>query len=78
MEKCPLCKEEKKTGVTTYSVDFGSGVVVVRKVPAKICTQCGEEWINEKVAKRLENIIENARSTHCQLEVVPFQLSFSN
>jgi len=30
-------------------VDLGFGVVVVRNVPAKVCSQCGEEWIDAKV-----------------------------
>lgn len=73
MENCPLCGGERKIGNTTYSVDLGFGVVVVRNVPAKICNQCGEEWIENTVAKKLEKIVENARLTHCQLEVIPFQ-----
>jgi len=77
MEKCPLCRGEKKPGATTYSVDLGFGVVVVRNVPAKICNQCGEEWIEEKVAKELEKIVENAHLTQCQLEVIPFEPAFS-
>jgi len=43
MGKCPLCGGGKKQGDTTYTVDLGFGVVVVRGVPAKVCTQCGEE-----------------------------------
>ncbi len=61
MEKCPLCGGEKKQGYTTYSVDLGFGVIVVRKVPAQICSQCGEEWISSEVAKELEKIVESAR-----------------
>ncbi len=75
MEKCPLCGGEKKSGTTTYSVDLGFGVVVVRDVPAKICNQCGEEWIEDRIAKELERIVDNARLAHCELEVVPFQLA---
>lgn len=75
MDNCPLCGGEKKDGTTTYSVDLKFGVVVVRDVPAKICSQCGEEWIGANVAKELEKIVDNARTTHCQLEVIPFQLA---
>lgn len=38
--KCPLCGGIKRKGKTTFIVDFGSGVVVVRNVPATICSQC--------------------------------------
>lgn len=73
MEKCPLCGGEKKQGHTIYSVDLNFGVVVVKKVPAMICSQCGEEWIDSKTAKKLENIVNSARQTHSELEVLSFQ-----
>lgn len=73
MGKCPLCGGDKRKGHTTYTVDLGYGVVVVRDVPAKICSQCGEEWIDSKIAEELENIIESAREKKAQLEVLPFR-----
>ena len=73
MEICPLCGGDKKEGHTTYSVDLGFGVVVVRDVPAKVCSQCGEEWIDAQVARQLEEIVNSARDKHPQLEVLPFQ-----
>ncbi|MBU4349363.1 YgiT-type zinc finger protein [bacterium] len=33
------------------SVDLKFGVVVVKKVLAKVCSQCGEEWIDSKTGK---------------------------
>ncbi len=77
MEKCPLCAGEKKPGTTTYSVDLRFGVVIVKNVPAKVCSQCGEEWIEQNIAKDLERIVQGARLAHCELEVIPFQPAFS-
>ena len=73
MEKCPLCGGEKKQDYTIYSVDLKFGVVVVRKVPAKVCSQCGEEWIDSKTAKQLEKIVNSALQTHSELEVLSFR-----
>ena len=73
MSKCPICGGERETGKTTYSVDLGLGVVVVREVPASICSQCGEEWIDPQTANTLEDIVESARSKKANLEVLPFQ-----
>ena len=39
--KCPLCGGSKKAGRTTFTVDLGFGVVVVRDVPASVCSQSG-------------------------------------
>ncbi len=67
---CPLCGGRKELGRATYSVDLGAGIVVVRNVRAKICAQCGEEWIDNKTARELERITEEARAKRHQIEVV--------
>ena len=66
---CPLCGGSKKPGVTTFTADLSSGVVVVRKVPATVCTQCGADWIDDGVAKRIEEIVKDARKKRLQVEV---------
>ncbi|MBI3078893.1 MAG: type II toxin-antitoxin system MqsA family antitoxin [Deltaproteobacteria bacterium] len=70
MTRCPLCGGEKAPGRTIYSVDLGTGVVVVRNVPAEICKQCGEEWIGAETARRLEAIVEKARQERPDVEIV--------
>ena len=70
MSRCPMCGGRRGSGKTTYSVDLGTGVVVVRNVPAETCTQCGEEWIAPDVAKALEQIVEKARAARTEVEVV--------
>ena len=70
--RCPLCEGSKNEGTSTYTVDLGFGVVVVRDVPAKICTQCGEEWIDAPVARSLESIVLAAKAKHSLVEVVGY------
>ena len=69
---CPLCGGKKKTGITTFTADLSSGVVVVRKVPATVCTQCGADWIDDRVAKQIESIVNDARKKRLQVEVTSF------
>ena len=69
---CPLCGGERVPGKTTYSVDLGFGVVVVRDVPATVCNQCGEEWIGDGIALQLEKITEQARCSRHLVEVLSF------
>jgi len=70
MSRCPMCGGEKVPGKTIYSVDLGTGVVVVKNVPAEICRQCGEEWIAPETARRLEEIADKARVEGTEVEVV--------
>ena len=69
---CPMCGGQKKEGRTLYCVDLAFGVVVVRSVPATICSQCGEEWIGAEIAGKLEEIVEAARKTQSQVEMLDF------
>ncbi len=69
---CPLCGGMKEAGTTTFSADLGKGVVVVRNVKATICSQCGEEWIDNKTAQELEKVVSDARRKRLQVEVTTF------
>ena len=71
-ELCPLRGGEKVKGTTTFTGDLGSGVVVVRAVPATLCNQCGADWIEDQVAKQLEEIVDDARKRGLQVEVTSF------
>lgn len=72
---CPLCGGTKKEGKTTFTVDLGYGVVVVRDVPATVCSQCGADWIEDNVALMLENIVNDARKKHHLVEVTSLSAS---
>ena len=45
-------------------------MVVVRNVSATVCDQCGEEWIDAETARRLEQVVNEARKKNHQLEVL--------
>ena len=69
---CPICGGQKQAGTTTYTVELGTGVVVVRNVAAQICSQCGEEWLDHATAQKLEAIVQEARTKSRQVEVLAF------
>ena len=69
-DMCPLCKGSMRPGTTTFTADLGFGVVVVRKVPATVCSQCGADWIDDEVAAKIEGLVEDARAKHSQVEIV--------
>jgi YgiT-type zinc finger domain-containing protein len=67
---CPLCGGGKKPGTTTFTVDLGCGVVVIRNVPATVCSLCGADWIPDEVAGRIEALVDEAREKQLQVEVM--------
>ncbi|MBX2990436.1 MAG: type II toxin-antitoxin system MqsA family antitoxin [Bacteroidetes bacterium] len=72
---CPLCSGTKRKGTITFTVDYSDGVLVVRNVPATVCSQCCEEWIADTDASRLEQYARIARNEKKQFEVVDFTLA---
>ena len=72
-KKCPLCGGALERGATVFTTEMGFGVVVVRNVPATVCSQCGEDWIGAKEARRLETIVAGARADRREVEVVKYK-----
>ncbi len=72
---CPLCGGDKASGKTTLTVELGYGIVVIRDVPATVCQQCGADWIDDAIAGKIENIVEEARRKHSQMEVISLKAS---
>lgn len=69
-QHCPLCSGNMVDGTTTVTTDLDFGVVVIRKVPATVCDQCGEDWIASGEVKRIEQIVQKARLHPQEVEVI--------
>ena len=67
--RCPLCGGQTEPGTTIFAVDLGFGVVVVRDVPAIVCSLCGEAEVEDSVAERLESIVTEAKQRQTAVEV---------
>jgi YgiT-type zinc finger domain-containing protein len=67
--QCPFCGGIKKAGKTTFTADLGSGLVVIRDVPATVCSMCGADWINDEVATKIEKIVDDAREKQHTVEI---------
>jgi len=62
--KCVICKKgETQPGKATVTLDKEGATLVFRGVPAEICANCGEEYVDEDItASLLASAAEAARS----------------
>jgi len=68
--RCLACKKgSTEAGSVTISVDRGSIVIVVRDVPARICTTCGEEYLDAETMKQVEEIVDSAKDSGVDVSV---------
>jgi len=52
---------------------MGNTLVVVRNVPATICSLCGNSWLSDEVAGDIEVIVEEAKKNNRQMEVTQYR-----
>ncbi len=49
--KCAVCRQgETRPGTATVVLERDGLTVVVRHVPAQVCENCGEEYVDESAA----------------------------
>ena len=52
--KCAICRNgHTENGFTTVILEQNNTILVFKRVPAKICDNCGEEYISSEVNNKL-------------------------
>lgn len=68
--KCVICREgETKPGKATVTLERDGMTLVVKGVPAEICENCGEEYVDEETTRRLLKMAEDAARSGVQVDV---------
>ena len=69
---CYRCKGDMKPSTTTHFVDLKKCMIIVKNVPCWECVQCGEIILDDKVAERLDAIIQNVSAMMTEIAVVEY------
>ncbi len=68
--KCVICKQaDVQPGTATVTLERDGMTLVVKHVSARVCPNCGEEYINEDAAARLMETAEQAANSGVQVDV---------
>lgn len=69
---CIFCKGSVVDSTTTFTVNLGKMVVVIKNVPCHKCIQCGEESFSFEVTEHLEKIIDSFDESLTELAFVNY------
>ena len=70
---CPVCKHGNMiSGLTTLTFEKASATLVVKRVPADICDNCGEAFVAEKVARNVHKLAETELKKGVEIEVINY------
>jgi len=68
--KCTICKHgETRRGTATVTLTRNVTTVVIKGVPADVCDNCGEEYVDEATTARLLSTVEEAAREGVEVDV---------
>ncbi len=68
--KCVICKQaETQMGKTTVTLERDGLTLVVKGVPARVCPNCGEEYVDENIAAKLLQDAEEIAREGAQVDI---------
>lgn len=68
--KCVICKQgATRAGMATVTLTRELLTLVVKGVPAEVCDNCGEEYVDEGTTKQLLHTAEEAARAGVQVDV---------
>lgn len=69
---CIVCGSELKNKYTTYMVDVGKYVVIVKNVPSQVCSVCEGIFYTDEVKKKLKQIIDDQQKILTSVVIVRY------
>ncbi|MCF8077377.1 MAG: type II toxin-antitoxin system MqsA family antitoxin [Desulfotignum sp.] len=71
--KCAICRNGITTdSFTTVLLEREQTTLVFKQVPAKICENCGEEYISSEVSQSLLSLAEQEYKRGVKIEMLDF------
>ena len=71
--RCLICKQtDTRPGTATLTLKHGASTFVVNDVPAQVCPNCGEEYVDADVTARLQRSAEAMAHSGKSLDVRSF------
>ena len=59
LQLCAACGGKLEATTITHEVKRSTHIYLSQNVPAKVCTACGEIWIDEEVLQQIDQLIES-------------------
>ncbi len=71
-DRCYFCGGPLVMDLATIPFVVNGSVVVVKDVPAAVCTQCGEAIVTSEVAEILNRLLKQVEGVGFEVSVVPY------
>jgi YgiT-type zinc finger domain-containing protein len=73
-ERCDTCGSMLVSQMTDFEFKRGGQRIVVERVPADVCLQCGEKYIGAATMRQIEQLVEQISQPVRYLNVPVYEL----
>ena len=70
---CFMCKGEVIEKKVNYMVDLENTIIIVKGVPAKVCTQCGEQYFDDQTSENIEGIVNKLKDLSTEVTIINYE-----
>jgi YgiT-type zinc finger domain-containing protein len=70
--RCPLCGGRLKHGMTVVPFLLPNAVVLIKNVPAEICSSCHEPYTTGKVTDRIVGLLNPLRTLRAEVLILSY------
>lgn len=73
IKRCPLCSGELHDGITAAPFFIDEKVIVIKDVPAEICSECGEPYMKSSTVDGIEMLLDRLNDLRTEMSVVHYK-----
>lgn len=70
---CFKCKGELIEKQVNYVVNLENTIIIIKGVPAKVCSQCGEQYFDDKTTENIEKIIKQLKELETEITIINYK-----
>lgn len=71
--RCGICKRgQTKPGLVTVTLERDESIVIIKKVPAEVCDNCGEYYLSDDITEQVLQRAEIALNNGAEVEILRY------
>ncbi len=70
---CFKCKGDLIDKKVNYVVNLEETIIIIKGVPATVCSKCGEQFFSDEIANNIEKIVSKLKELSAEVTIVNYQ-----
>ena len=71
--QCSLCRHgNTSSGTVTVTLQRGAAIIIIKSVPAEVCENCGEYYLDEATSRRVMEMAEKALKNNAEVGILSY------